>query len=176
MDQAGQIIGYILPALIVFFATYIVLRAFLDRESKMRLIEFRQTKLRESLPVRLQAYERLTVFLERIALHNLLPRVRKGEMTVGEFRTSLINNIRMEYEHNISQQIYISTEAWGMIRAAKEEIISIINRNAMELVPEMPGIELHKKIIAELAETEEDIITQKSINQLKKEVALLYDR
>jgi len=176
MDPAWQIAGFIIPALVVFLATYIVLRAFLDRESKMRLIEFRQTKLRESLPVRLQAYERLTVFLERIALHNLLPRVRKGEMTVMEFRNSIINNIRMEYEHNISQQIYVSTEAWGMIRAAKEEIISIINRNAMELLPELPGIELHKKIIAELAETEEDIITQKSIDQLKREVALLYDR
>jgi len=176
MEIVWQITGYVIPALVVFFATYIVLRAFLDRESKMRLIEFKQSKMRESLPIRLQAYERLTVFLERIALHNLLPRVRKGEMTVSDFRTSLINNIRMEYEHNISQQIYISTEAWGMIRAAKEEIISIINRNAMELMPELPGIELHKKIIAELAETEEDIITQKSIDQLKREVALLYDR
>jgi hypothetical protein len=176
MDLVLQTFGYIIPALVVFAATYIVLRAFLDRESKMRLIEYKQSKLREALPVRLQAYERLTVFLERIALHNLLPRVRKAEMTVGDFRMSLINNIRMEYEHNISQQIYISTEAWGMIRAAKEEIISIINRNAMELLPELPGIELHKKIIAELAETEEDIITQKSINQLKKEVYMLYDR
>lgn len=176
MDLVLQIVGYIVPALVVFGATYIVLRAFLDRESKMRLIEYKQNKLREALPVRLQAYERLTVFLERIALHNLLPRVRKAEMNVGDFRMSLINNIRMEYEHNISQQIYISTEAWAMIRAAKEEIISIINRNAMELLPELPGIELHKKIIAELAETEEDIITQKSINQLKKEVYMLYDR
>jgi len=176
MDTVLQITGYIIPALVVFLATYIVLRAFLDRESKMRLIEFKQSKLREALPVRLQAYERLTVFLERIALHNLLPRVRKGEMNVADFRIALINNVRMEYEHNISQQIYISTEAWGMIRAAKEEIISIINRNAIELLPELPGIELHKKIIAELAETEEDIITQKSIDQLKKEVALLYDR
>ncbi len=176
MELVLQIAGYIIPAIIVFLATYAVLRAFLDRESKMRLIEFKQSKMRESLPIRLQAYERLTVFLERLALHNLLPRVRKGEMTTGEFRTSLISNIRMEYEHNISQQIYISTEAWAMIRAAKEEIISIINRNAMELLPELPGIELHKKIIAELAETEEDIITQKAINQLKKEVALLYDR
>lgn len=176
MDVVLQIVGYIVPALVVFGATYIVLRAFLDRESKMRLIEYKQNKLREALPVRLQAYERLTVFLERIALHNLLPRVRKAEMNVGDFRMSLINNIRMEYEHNISQQIYISTEAWAMIRAAKEEIISIINRNAMELLPELPGIELHKKIIAELAETEEDIITQKSINQLKKEVYMLYDR
>ncbi|MBK8343495.1 MAG: hypothetical protein IPL12_09395 [Bacteroidetes bacterium] len=93
----------------------------------------------------MQAYERLTLFLERIALNNLLPRVRKQEMTVAEFRTALINNIRMEYEHNLSQQVYVTAETWGMIRAAKEETISVINRNAMSLMPELPGIELHKK-------------------------------
>lgn len=176
MDLIWQIVGYIIPALVVFFTTYAVLRAFLDREKQMRLMEYRQAHLREALPVRLQAYERLTLFLERISLNNLLPRVRKQEMHVAEFRTALINNIRMEYEHNLSQQVYVSADAWAMIRASKEETISIINRNAMELMPELPGIELHKKIIGELAESEDDAITMKVILQLKKEVMLLYGK
>ncbi|MFI5172667.1 MAG: hypothetical protein ACHQFW_09760 [Chitinophagales bacterium] len=176
MDIVLQVIGYTIPALVVFFTTYLVIRAFLDREQKMRLMEFRQAHLREALPVRLQAYERLTLFLERIALNNLLPRVRKTEMNIAEFRVSLINNIRMEYEHNLSQQVYISAEAWAMIRASKEETISVINRNAMELLPELPGIELHKKIIGELAESEDDAITTKVLIQLKKEVMLLYGK
>lgn len=176
MDIFWQILGYVIPALVVFFTTYLVLRAFLDREQQMRLLEFRQAHLREAMPVRLQAYERLTLFLERISLNNLLPRVRKQEMTVAEFRTALINNIRMEYEHNLSQQVYISADAWSMIRASKEETISVINRNAMSMLPELPGIELHKKIIAELAETEEDAITTKVLIQLKKEVMLLYGK
>ncbi len=176
MDPIWQVIGYIIPALVVFLTTYMVLRAFLDREQQMRLMEYRQAHLREALPVRLQAYERLTLFLERMSLNNLLPRVRKQEMTVAEFRMALINNIRMEYEHNLSQQVYISADAWGMVRAAKEETISVINRNAMTLLPELPGIELHKKIIAELAETEDDAITLKVLVQLKKEVMLLYGK
>lgn len=176
MDIFWQILGYVIPALVVFFTTYLVLRAFLDREQQMRLLEFRQAHLREAMPVRLQAYERLTLFLERISLNNLLPRVRKQEMTVAEFRTALINNIRMEYEHNLSQQVYISADAWSMIRASKEETISVINRNAMSMLPELPSIELHKKIIAELAETEEDAITTKVLIQLKKEVMLLYGK
>ncbi|MEZ5014071.1 MAG: hypothetical protein R2794_07255 [Chitinophagales bacterium] len=176
MDIALQILGYCIPALVVFFTTYIVLRAFLDREQKMRLIEFRQAHMREAMPIRLQAYERLTLFLERISLNNLLPRVRKQEMTVAEFRSALISNIRMEYEHNLSQQVYVSTDAWGMIRVTKEEIISMINRNAMDLLPELPGIELHKKILAEMADSDDDAATAKAIVQLKREVMLLYNK
>lgn len=176
MEIIWQILGYTIPAIVVFFTTYIVIRAFLDREQKMRLMEFRQAHLREALPVRLQAYERLTLFLERVALNNLLPRVRKQEMNIAEFRVALINNIRMEYEHNLSQQVYISAEAWAMVRASKEETISVINRNAMELPSELPSIELHKKIIGELAESEDDAITTKVLLQLKKEVMLLYGK
>ncbi|HMU69151.1 MAG TPA: hypothetical protein PK511_08910 [Chitinophagales bacterium] len=176
MELFWQILGYIIPALVVFGTTYMVIRAFLDREHKMRLLEFRQAHLREALPVRLQAYERLTLFIERISLNNLLPRVRKQEMNVSEFRTALINNIRLEYEHNLSQQVYVSVDAWNMIRAAKEETISVINRNAMSMLPELPGVELHKKIIAELAESEEEATSQKVLVQLKKEVMQLYGK
>lgn len=96
--------------------------------------------------MRLQAYERLTLFIERIALNNLLPRIRKAEMTVSDFRTALISNIRMEYEHNLSQQIYVSNDSWAMIRAAKEEIISMINQQSLELRPDASSIELSKKL------------------------------
>jgi hypothetical protein len=176
MELFWQIVGYLIPALVVFGTTYMVLRAFLDREHKMRLLEFRQVHLREALPVRLQAYERLTLFIERISLNNLLPRVRKQEMNVSEFRTALISNIRMEYEHNLSQQVYVSVDVWNMIRAAKEETISVINRNAMALLPELPGVELHKKIIAELAESDDEATGQKVLVQLKKEVMQLYGK
>lgn len=153
-----------------------VLRAFLDREQNMRAMEYRQAHLREALPIRLQAYERLTLFIERISLNNLLPRVRQQDMNVARFRTALISNIRQEYEHNLSQQVYVSVDAWNMIRATKEEIISIINRNAMTLLPEQPGLELHKKIIAELAESDEEASTQRALVQLKKEVMMLYGK
>ena len=176
MEPVWQIVGYVIPALVVFVVTYFTLQAFLNKEYKLRLIEYRQTAIREALPVRLQAYERLTLFLERIALNNLLPRVRKGDMTTAEFRTALINNIKMEYEHNLSQQVYVSNQSWAMIKIAKEEVIGIINRNSMELPPDVPGIELHKKILAEMAETSEDEITSRAAGQLKKEVLDLYER
>lgn len=174
MDPIWQILSYLLPAIVVFLVMFYVIRVFLEKDYKLRLFEYKQANLREALPVRLQAYERLAMFLERISLHNLLPRVRKGDMTVSEFRTALINNIRMEYEHNISQQIYVSAEAWAIIKTAKEEIISIVNSNAMNLPPELPSIELHKKIIGHLAEQEKNTASENALSHLKKEVMLLY--
>ncbi|MBC8047324.1 MAG: hypothetical protein H7Y00_11055 [Fimbriimonadaceae bacterium] len=176
MEPIWLIVSYIIPAIIVFLVMFYVIKVFLEKDYKLRLFEYRQANLRESLPVRMQAYERLTMFLERIALHNLLPRVRKSDMTAGEFRTILINNIRMEYEHNVSQQIYVSAESWAIIKTAKEEIISIVNRNAMNLPPDLPSIELHKKIIGELAETEQETAIEKALLQLKKEVMLLFEK
>lgn len=176
MELLSQILVYLVPGIIIFLTTYLVIRAFLDREQNIRLLEYRQANLRESLPVRLQAYERLTLFIERISLNNLLPRIRKADMTVSDFRTALISNIRMEYEHNLSQQIYVSNDSWAMIRAAKEEIISMINQQSLELRPDASSIELSKKIIGILADSEEETPGTKAINQLKKDVMRLYER
>lgn len=176
METFTQILVYLVPGIIIFLTTYLVIRAFLDREYNLRLLEYRQTNMRESLPMRLQAYERLTLFMERIALNNLLPRIRKQEMSVSEFRSALISNIRIEYEHNLSQQIYVSNDSWAMIKVAKEEIIGMINQQALELRPDADSIELSKKIIGVLADSEEDSPGAKAINQLKKDAMLLYER
>ena len=175
MDPVWQFAAYVVPAIIVFLVSFLILKAFLNKEYRLKLIEYRQANMREALPVRLQAYERLTLFLERISLNNLLPRVRKGDMNVAEFRMALVNNIAIEYEHNLSQQVYVSAEAWSIIKAAKEEVISIVNRNAMELPPQIPSIELSKKIINELAEQAEETGVQKGLLQLKNEVLELYN-
>ena len=153
-----------------------MIRSFFTKEYRLRQLEFFESNRRMALPTRLQAYERLVMFLERISLHNLLPRVRTAEMNVAAFRQALINNIALEYEHNLSQQLYISPEAWELVRIAKEEVKSVINRAAMQLNPEGASVDLSKKIINDLAEQEEYTATQKAILQLKKEVLSFYDK
>jgi hypothetical protein len=176
MDLALQIIAYTLPSLIVFLITFFMVKAFFDKEYKLRLLEYREQNLRQSLPVRLQAYERLILFLERISLNNLLPRVRTKEMNVAAFRQALITQIGIEYEHNLSQQLYVSPKVWEVVKAAKEEMKSVINRHSMELRPDAPSAELSKSIISKLAELEEDTATAKAILALKQEVMLLYEK
>ena len=123
-----EILKFTVPALTVFIITYLVLKAFLNKEYKIRQIEFKFANQKDALPIRLQAYERLTLFLERIELNNLLHRVRVDGMTVRDFQVALLSNIRSEYQHNVTQQIYVTPELWGTIKGIKEEIISIINQ------------------------------------------------
>jgi hypothetical protein len=176
MDTILEIVVYALPSIIVCVIMLMMVRSFFEKEFRLRQLEFYENNRRQALPMRLQAYERLVMFVERISIHNLLPRVRKAEMNVAEFRQALVTHIGMEYEHNLSQQLYVSPESWELIRIAKEEIKSVINRAAMELRPESPSIDLSKKIINQLAEQEEYTASQKAILQMKKEVLAFYDK
>ncbi|MEN8929001.1 MAG: hypothetical protein ABF240_09050 [Flavobacteriales bacterium] len=78
-------------------------------------------------PLTLQAYERIVLLMERIELSNLVMKTKTSEMTAQELHGTLLNNIREEYENNVAQQIYVSDNAWNLIKQAKEETINIIN-------------------------------------------------
>jgi hypothetical protein len=176
MESLLNIVVYALPSLIISIVMMLVVKSFFDKEYRLRQLEFLENNRRQALPLRLQAYERLIMFVERISIHNLLPRVRKADMTVAEFRQELITTVGMEYEHNLSQQLYVSPEAWELIKIAKEEVKTVINRNAMELRPDAPSVDLSRHIINKLAEQEELTGSQKAILQLKKEVMMFYSK
>ena len=120
-------------------------------------------------PVKLQAYERLTIFLERISPESMLLRHSPHEMTVVEYHQVLLSAIRQEYEHNLSQQIYVSTILWETIRGAKEKLVTLINRSAEELDQNSPGYELSKKIFNEYLD-EDPAPVALALADLKKEV------
>ena len=84
-------------------------------------------KQKHLFPLKLQAYERIVLFMERIEPSNLVMRSKTSDMTAQQLHGTLLNNIREEYEHNVSQQIYISDNAWNLTKQAKEETINIIN-------------------------------------------------
>lgn len=101
----------------------------------------------EVLKLQLQAYERLTVLSERISLQNLLSRVPHAGLSFREMQMSLIENIKQEYEYNVSQQIYILPEIWKAIDNLKEQNIYIINQLASSLPPHATAMDLNKLII-----------------------------
>ncbi|MDB4089506.1 hypothetical protein N9544_07800 [Flavobacteriales bacterium] len=84
-------------------------------------------KQKHLFPLKLQAYERIVLFMERIEPSNLVMRSKTSDITAQQLHGVLLNNIREEYEHNVSQQIYISDNAWNITKQAKEETINIIN-------------------------------------------------
>ena len=112
---------------------------------------------KESLKLRLQAYERLTVFADRASIRNLVARTTYGGLNVVEVQLSLLEAIRTEYEYNVSQQIYISSDMWKAIGNLKDQNVYIINQIASNLPSQAAGIELSKLLLEYASQRNTDI-------------------
>ena len=159
----------VLPALIVFVTAYFLFRNMLENDRRRREFEFRVLQTKEMTPIKLQAYERLTLLLERISPESMLIRHTPQDLTVGQYHQVLLTAIRQEYEHNLSQQIYVSAVLWQSIRGAKEKLIVVINRSAEELDQQSAAYELGKKIFSNYLE-EDPAPVALALSDLKKEV------
>ncbi|MFM2226032.1 MAG: hypothetical protein RJA07_2234 [Bacteroidota bacterium] len=168
-----EILKYTLPALIVFATAYYAIQSFLKNQLKIQEVKLKENTRHLTAPIRLQAYERLALLMERIDLFSLLQRVRTQNMTVADLQLMMINQIRMEWEHNLSQQIYVSNEIWSMVRSAKEETIMIINKFGMQLPPQAPSKELGKLIYEYLNELEGKPASMRTLDELKKESMMI---
>lgn len=100
-----------------------------------------------SMPLQLQAYERLILLSERISLPNLINRTNQPGMTARDLQMLLTQSIKQEFEHNVTQQIYVTSEAWDAVRNLKEQNIHIINQVASFLPPDASGTDLSKYLL-----------------------------
>ncbi len=167
-----QILGlmvYCIPALVTGVIAFLFFREHTDNENNRRNFILKESIQKESLPIRLQAYERLTLFLERISPQNLLKRVSPISQEVEDYKSLLIQTVEQEYEHNISHQIYVSDPCWRIVSAAKNSTIQTIisfNKNdvstAKDIRPLLLDILLNNKVTAEMA-----------LNFLNEEVSIL---
>jgi len=141
MEIILDILKYILPSIIVFATAYFIIKQFVENENKRRLAEAEDRSREKMLnikisgqkivnPIRLQAYERLVLLLERISPGSLIMRNNVAGMSAFQLQKVLVNNIREEFEHNLSQQLYVSSRGWDLIRNAKEEMIRLVNTAA----------------------------------------------
>ena len=100
-----------------------------------------------SAQVQLQAYERLILLVDRIALPNIIARLGKESMSAREMQHLLVQNIREEFDYNITQQIYVTPEAWSAVKNLKEQNMLIINQFANTLPPNATGLDLNKLLL-----------------------------
>jgi hypothetical protein len=134
----------------------------------------RNKSLEITLPLRLQAYERMCLFLERITLSNLLIRIVPLTSTAQELQQILLHEIREEYNHNLAQQIYIGTESWDKINMAMNEITSIVNQAALAAsTPTMSAAEFAKILMAQVIEQDKQP-TAYALRILKEEIQTLF--
>lgn len=124
-------LAYLLPAAIVGFVGYYFFKTFVDHQKEMQYLELRKENRSEVLPLRLQAFERLVLFLERISPGQLLSRIKPVGDNKYDYENLLIASIEQEFEHNLVQQVYVSQKCWDAVKASKNTTISLIRRSSM---------------------------------------------
>jgi hypothetical protein len=124
----------------------------------------------EMLRLQLQAYERLIILTERLGLQNLLSRFDVNSANAAQMQQQLIQTIRSEFEYNVSQQLYVSTQAWDAVSNLKEQNIFIINQLSNMVKPEAPALELGQKV-AELLAADENASLQPVVASLLRKEA-----
>jgi uncharacterized membrane protein len=163
-----EIIKIILPLLLVLLAIYFLLKLFFNREQAIRADELKFAHKKEYIQLRIQAYERVILFLERIDPNNLIMRVHSSGMNSIVLHSNLIKVIRDEYSHNMSQQIYISISGWNALKKSKEETVKVINTAQSKMLKESSGIDLSSAIFEILSKMKKNY-TEIASEQLKKE-------
>jgi hypothetical protein len=127
MNDILDILKYTIPALIVFLTVYYLFKGFLQQQYQMEALKVRQNQSRDILPIKLQAYERLMMFCERISIDQLVYRLIHPDMGPQEVRNACLVAIQQEYEHNLSQQVYVSGNLWKIIDLAKNQMQVVIS-------------------------------------------------
>lgn len=184
MSFFREILMVSVPLLIMLFSVYILLRYFfreqarqydfLKNEQELQRLRLAIDKKLNSDKIliqhKLQAFERMSLFLERINLPNLITRNISAGQKAPEFQKLLLRIIREEYEHNMSQQIFLSSESWELIKAAKEEVSGLINESmSAEMTDKSAGV-YAQEILSRRFSVEKDPI-DKAMQSLKGELA-----
>jgi len=164
-----DMLKYVVPLLAVFAFIYFILNNYLEENFKLRSLDLKLQNQQSITPVRLQAYERVVVFLERITPNSMIMRIHKSGMSSRLLHTELLKAIRSEFEHNIAQQIYMSNAAWELVKSAKEEMIKVVNAAASKVGDNSDGVELCK-VLLEVTMNVEKLPTQIALEYVKKEI------
>ncbi|MDG1278293.1 MAG: hypothetical protein P8O16_13500 [Algoriphagus sp.] len=173
MDYLVDLLKILLPAGIVLYGMYLVVVSFLSKEKEKMIVELKTKNTEVILPIRLQAAERLCLFLERITPNNLVRRSNPASYTVNELYAQLMTEVREEFNHNFSQQVYFSEETWEAVKRAVEEVTTIINLSRQELDGEGKGIDLAKAIFSQSLDRQNDSVLY-ALKQVKSEVNIYF--
>ena len=126
-----EIIAYTLPSIITGGVAYFLFTSYFKDQQNTRRWLLQKENQKDALPLRLQAYERMALFLERINPTKLLIRVTPISSNKNDYENYIIAQIEQEFEHNLTQQIYLSDECWTIILTAKNATIQTIRKTNM---------------------------------------------
>lgn len=170
IDGLLEIVKLLVPAAAAILGVKYTLNAFTEKEIARQKAEMKIKETEIILPIRLQAYERICMLIERISPQNLVPRVNKGSMTAPELQRALMQEIRNEVNHNLSQQVYISPMAWKLTKQSAEAVKGLVLACTRDLPQQaVTGNDLARKILEATMALDPNPI-EEGLNLIKKEI------
>lgn len=164
---------FALGGMITVVAAYLLIKNDIQNYFRFKSLESNKDKRADLFPMRLQAHERLIIFIDRINPANLLLRLHQQGISVAALQTLVINEIKSEYQHNITQQLYIDTVSWNVVRKLKDDTVAMIN-NAVQGLPEnATGVDLSKKVLQHMSTIGENPYDL-TIDHIKKNIQILF--
>jgi len=154
-------------------AVYYILKGDIQRFFNLKTIELNKETRSHILPLRLQAHERLIIFVDRINPANLLVRLHQQGIDLATLQAGVLSEIRAEYQHNITQQLYVDPVTWGVVRKLKDDTIAMINNAVQGLPAGSNGIELSKAILQHMATIDENPYDL-TLELIKKDISRLF--
>jgi len=173
MNYLVELLKILLPAAAVLYGMYLVVISFLSKEQDKMKLELRNQQQQVVLPIRLQAAERLCLLLDRISPAQVIRRAIPGKFSAEELHHHLISEIREEFNHNASQQVYFSEDTWDAVRIAVEEVISRINVSRQQLNESASGVDLAKVVLTQSFDRQNDPVAL-AVRKIKAEVSLYF--
>jgi hypothetical protein len=151
-----DILKYTVAGIGIVYIAFYIFKPYLDKASNLQLLEFKKAITNQTLPLRLQAYERLVLFVDRINPANLLIRLNGNTYSAAELQSIILNEVRTEYQHNVTQQIYVSAQAWAVVKRVKSDTIAMVNNIVKTLPDNATGLDLGRVMLTHLSKVEED--------------------
>lgn len=154
MDMFWEILKISVSGILVLICAYMLLNQIVKNDEKRMRHQTRLEAGKVMTPLKLTAYERLSLFLERIKPESMIIRIQTPTMTAGQLHDLYIMQVREEFEHNISQQIYVSENLWRIIVSSKEGLLQFINTCSSKVPQNVPAIELSRIILEAYSQVE----------------------
>ena len=153
---------------VMLFGFWLIQHSSFKNEERKRQWELKRESQKSISPIRLRAYERLALLLERTKPEHMLVGLDLSTMTVPQLQQYLLQTIRAEFDHNQSQQVYVSDEVWDLIINARDQMAAFIITIATQLPPDATA-QVYAQTLLTAYATNGLTPTDKALAELKNE-------
>lgn len=168
-----EVVKFAVAGIAIVMVAFYLARPYLDNKEKLQLLDLKKATSAQTLPLRLQAYERVVLLIDRINPSNMLVRLNASVYTAAELQSLIVAEVRNEFQHNVTQQLYISGRAWALVKRLKDDTINLCTGAAKSLPADANGLDLGRAMLAQLAKMEHDPYDV-AINMIRTDIEQLF--